>query len=71
MPRKVKDLLKILKKDGWKLVAQRGSHKQFNHPVKPGRVTISGHKDSEDVPLALEKSILRQAGLLERGEQDG
>ncbi len=69
MPRKVKDLLKRIKKDGWQLVAQKGSHRQFKHPTKPGRVTISGHKDSDDFSLDMEKSILRQAGL--ELEQEG
>ena len=69
MPRKVKDLLKRIKKDGWQLVAQKGSHRQFKHPTKPGRVTISGHKDSDAVSLDMEKSILRQAGL--ELEQEG
>ena len=63
MPRKVRDMIKI-KEDGWKLVAQKGSHRQCKHPVKRGRVTISGHRDSDDVSLDMEKSILRQAGLL-------
>lgn len=64
MPRKVKDMLRILKEDGWFLAAQRGSHRQFKHPTKSGRVTISGHRDSDDVPPDIEKSILKQAGLL-------
>ncbi len=64
MPRKVKDMLKIIKRDGWFQVNQVGSHRQFKHPTKPGRVTISGHRDSDDVSLQLEKSILKQAGLL-------
>lgn len=64
MPRKVKDMLKIIKKDGWFQVNQTGSHRQFKHPTKPGRVTISGHRDNDDVSLQLEKSILKQAGLL-------
>ncbi|GAA0200724.1 type II toxin-antitoxin system HicA family toxin [Selenomonas dianae] len=66
MPRKVRDLLCIIKADGWKLVAQRGSHRQFKHPTKPGRVTISGHRESDDVSPDIEKSILTQAGLLDR-----
>ena len=57
-------MIKIIKEDGWKLVAQKGSHRQYKHPVKRGRVTISGHRDSDDVSLDMEKSILRQAGLL-------
>ena len=64
MPRKVMDMLSILKEDGWFLAAQRGSHRQFKHPTKSGRVTISGHRDSDDVPPDIEKSILKQAGLL-------
>ena len=64
MPRKVKDMLRILKEDGWFLAAQCGSHRQFKHPTKSGRVTISGHRDSDDVPPDIEKSILKQAGLL-------
>ena len=64
MPRKVKDMLRILKEDGWFLAAQRGSHRQFKHPTKSGRVTISRHRDSDDVPPDIEKSILKQAGLL-------
>ena len=64
MPRKVKDMLRILKEDGRFLAAQRGSHRQFKHPTKSGRVTISGHRDSDDVPPDIEKSILKQAGLL-------
>lgn len=69
MPRKVRDLLKLIQKDGWRLVAQRGSHRQFKHPVKPGRVTISGHRDSDDVSPEMEKSVLRQAGLLHQEEK--
>lgn len=64
MPRKVKDMLKLIKKDGWFQVNQTGSHRQFKHPTKPGRVTISGHRDSDDVSLQLERSILKQVGLL-------
>jgi len=43
-------------------VAQRGSHRQFKHPVKKGRVTVAG-KPNADVPPGMLKSILRQAGL--------
>ena len=63
MPRKVRDLIKLLKKDGWYLDTQNGSHRQFKHPSKPGKVTISGHKESDDVALKTEESILKQAGL--------
>jgi predicted RNA binding protein YcfA (HicA-like mRNA interferase family) len=43
-------------------VRQRGSHRQFKHPTKEGLVTISGGA-GEDLPIGLEKKILKQAGL--------
>jgi predicted RNA binding protein YcfA (HicA-like mRNA interferase family) len=58
----VREIIKRLEQDGWKQVAQKGSHRQFKHPTKPGRVTVSG-KLSDDVPKFLEYSILKQAGL--------
>ena len=63
MPRTFKDLIKIIEKDGWQLVNQNGSHRQYKHPVKKGRVTIAPHKLSDDVSLKTENSILKQAGL--------
>ena len=62
MPLKVGEAIKMIEADGWYLVATRGSHRQYRHPVKPGRVTIAG-KPSKDLPPGLERSILRQAGL--------
>jgi len=49
----VREIIKRLEQDGWKQVAQKGSHRQFKHPTKPGRVTVSG-KLSDDVPKFLE-----------------
>ena len=62
MPPKVSEILERLRRDGWVLVAQRGSHRQFVHPIKPGRVTVAG-KPSKDLPHVLYRSILNQAGL--------
>ncbi len=45
---KVRDVLKLLRNDGWRLMTTVGSHRQFKHPTKSGRVTVSGHT-SEDV----------------------
>lgn len=59
---KVRDLIAQIRKDGWQQVVQRGSHRQFKHPSKPGRVTIAGHP-SDDIPPATLKSVLRQANL--------
>jgi predicted RNA binding protein YcfA (HicA-like mRNA interferase family) len=55
------DIITALKKDGWKQVAQKGSHVQFKHPTKPGRVTVPSPQ--KDVPIGTLKSIERQASL--------
>ena len=60
---KVRDLIKLVKKDGWRELPRTGtSHRQYKHPVKPGRVTIAGHP-GDDVPVGTKRNILRQAGL--------
>jgi len=59
---KVRDVIRMLEQDGWRQVAQRGSHRQFRHPVKQGRVTVAGNPGHELAPGTL-GSILRQAGL--------
>lgn len=64
MPFKVREVVTAVERDGWELVTQRGSHRQFKHPDKPGRVTVSGN-GGKDVPPGTLKSILRQAGLTE------
>jgi len=61
---KVKDIIKLIEQDGWYQSAQRGSHRQFKHPDKKGRVTIAG-KLSADMPNGILNSILKQAGLKE------
>lgn len=59
---KVRDVLRLLKDDGWYLVVTVGSHRQFKHPTKKGRVTVPG-KPNDDLPTGTLNSILRQAGL--------
>ncbi len=59
---KVKEILAIIKNDGWYFVGMRGSHAQYKHLIKPGRVTIPG-KPSDDLPPGTWDSILKQAGL--------
>ena len=59
---KIRDLVKRLVADGWYLSRQRGSHRQFKHPTKPGLVTIAG-KPNEDLALGTLNSIFKQAGL--------
>jgi predicted RNA binding protein YcfA (HicA-like mRNA interferase family) len=62
---KVREALRMLKEDGWVEVACRGSHRQFKHPRKPGRVTFPGKLSAELAPGTL-NSILKQAGLKDR-----
>ncbi len=62
MPLTVREAIELIEKDGWVLVRQKGSHRQYHHPTKPGTVTIAG-KPSLDLDPKTEKSILRQAGL--------
>jgi len=61
---KVSEILAILHKDGWQLVATRGSHRQFKHPEKTGRVTVAG-KPSDDLAPGTLNSVFKQAGLKE------
>lgn len=58
---RAREMEKILTNDGWYLVKQVGSHKQYKHPTKPGKVTIPFH--SGDIDKGTAKSILIQAGL--------
>ena len=59
---KVKEIIKIIEKNGWILVRTKGSHRQFHHTLKKGTVTIAG-KPSVDMNPKTLNSILKQAGL--------
>jgi len=59
---KVKELIKILEKDGWVQSRMKGSHRQFRHSGKGGTVTVAG-KPNADIPPGTLSSILKQAGL--------
>jgi predicted RNA binding protein YcfA (HicA-like mRNA interferase family) len=56
-----REVIRVLKADGWREVAREGSHAQFKHPSKPGRVTVPHPK--RDIPIKTLKSIERQSGL--------
>ncbi len=58
----------MLEAEGWRLVVVRGSHRQFKHAVRPGRVTVSGQL-GDDMPKGTLASVLRQAGL-RRGQHE-
>jgi predicted RNA binding protein YcfA (HicA-like mRNA interferase family) len=59
---KVRDVLKALTEDGWKQKNTKGSHRQFVHATKLGKVTVHGHPSDEVAPGTL-SSIMKQAGL--------
>ncbi len=59
---KVRDVLKLLRQDGWEQVRMKGSHRQFRHPEKSGTVTVAG-KYGVDIPIGTLKNIFKQAKL--------
>ncbi len=59
---KVRDIIKLIEADGWKLVKTKGSHRQYKNPEKPGRVTIAGRPNDDLAPGTL-SSIYKQAAL--------
>ena len=61
---KVSDVLKLLRRDGWYRIKSKSGHRQFKHPAKAGRVTVSG-KASDEMPPGTLNSVLKQAGLKE------
>ena len=56
-----REIIAVLAKAGWVEVGQKGSHLQFKHPEKPGRVTVP--HPSRDIPIGTLRSIERQSGL--------
>jgi predicted RNA binding protein YcfA (HicA-like mRNA interferase family) len=63
---KVRDAIDIISRDGWYQVKQVGSHRQFKHPVKPGKVTVAGKASADLAPGTL-ASIFRQAQIEREG----
>jgi predicted RNA binding protein YcfA (HicA-like mRNA interferase family) len=58
---KVREAIRRLEQEGWVLVRTRGSHRQYKHPQRPGRVTVPGNLD-DDLPAGTWNSIQKQAG---------
>jgi len=66
---KYRDLIKMIENAGWIHEATKGSHMQYGHPMRPGKVTVpGGGKLSRDVPRGTLNSILKQAGI--KGDRD-
>jgi predicted RNA binding protein YcfA (HicA-like mRNA interferase family) len=59
---KVRDVIRLIETDGWRLRRMRGSHRQYKHGAKPGVVTVPGNVNDDLAPGTL-NSVLKQAGL--------
>lgn len=59
---KVKEMIRLLETNGWFLSYWRGDHRQFKHPTRKGKITVSG-RASDDLDANTAQSILKQAGL--------
>jgi predicted RNA binding protein YcfA (HicA-like mRNA interferase family) len=59
---KIRDVLRLIEADGWRIVKQKGSHRQYKHSSKRGKATVAGHPSEELAPKTL-RSIMEQAGL--------
>ena len=59
---KVRDVIKLLERDGWYYIGTEGSHRHYKHPIKPGRVTVAG-KPGKDLAPGTLNSIFKQAQL--------
>jgi len=62
---KVRDVISLLEREGWRQVSTRGSHRQYKHPFKSSRVTVAG-KPSDDMAPGTLNSVLKQAGLKDK-----
>jgi predicted RNA binding protein YcfA (HicA-like mRNA interferase family) len=67
---KIRDVINLIEEDGWYLVTIEGSHRQFKHPSKRGRVTIAGHPNDDLAPGALD-SVFKQAKLQKPRKRKG
>lgn len=64
---KVREIIRLIEKDGWYLVRTRGSHRQYKHPWKEGLVTIAG-KLNDDMASGTFNSILKQSQIARGSE---
>jgi len=62
MVKKVREIIRLIEDDGWQLIATKGSHRQYKHPTKHGRVTIAGNPGHDMAPGTY-NSVLKQAQL--------
>jgi len=60
---KARDIIKLIEQDGWFLIRQKGSHRQFKHKTKKGLVTVAAHKMSDEIAVGTLISIYKQAQI--------
>jgi predicted RNA binding protein YcfA (HicA-like mRNA interferase family) len=65
---KIRDVIKAIEEDSWYQVYQKGSHRQYKHPKKKGRVTIAGYPGDDLAPGTL-NSVFKQAGIKKSGKK--
>jgi len=63
MVKKVREIIRLIEADGWYFIKQKGAHKQYKHPLKKGKVTITDHGKNTDLEDKDIHSILKQAGI--------
>lgn len=67
---KIRDVIRVIEEDGWYLVTTKGSHRQYKHATKSGRVTIAGHPNDDLAPGTL-NSVFKQAKVSKPKKKKG
>ena len=62
----MRDIIKRIEADGWSMISQKGSHRQFKHPVKKGRVTVAGKPGYDPPTGTVKSSIFKQVQIEEK-----
>ena len=68
IPMNTRDVIRAIEADGWVEVKSKGSHRQYKHPTKPGRVTIAFHGGNQEMAPGTLASIARQSGVNLKGK---
>lgn len=53
-----RELIRLLKEDGWTMLKQKGGHCQFVHPTKPGKITVP-YRIKKNIELSVKRQIER------------
>lgn len=61
MPMTPREMIKLLKENGYETISQNGSHIKLKNPYSGKTVIVPYH--SKDLKKGLEQAILKQAGI--------